>query len=397
MEKEKTTSRGFIKTLIMKFDGTNTILIHEDNLLHNIDFFTKSFGKKLIIVLKANAYGHGIKEVVKILKPKEMLIDGYQVDDSQELEILRKYTDKKAYLFGYFKDSELDEIVDSNCVLGVYSIEQLKTLNLIGKSKSKRIPVHLCIDNYFGREGIVFSEAPHFIEKLKEYEFIKLEGLYSHFSDADNMSDSSQTLLQIKTFENIKKIFMRSGFPNLKKHISATAGIFRYELTHKSTNDLLRLGIGMYGYWPSKDLKDRYEKLVTLKPVMEVKSIVGLVKRLPKDYPIGYGMTYRTTRETKVAIIPFGYSDGLPRGISNIGHVLINGAKFPIVGRISMNMMTVEISDSTNIREGDVVTILGESGKEVISAEDIAKKINTISYEVLTSLGREKTKRLIVK
>lgn len=381
----------------------NYIVINKTNLINNFLQFSSILNKskKIILVIKANAYGHGVREIVSILKDYENQFDAYQIDDVNELAELRLYTSKKALVLGYIMQKDLYQaIVELNGTPAIYDIYQIKLINEIGYKVNKQIPVHICIDSYLGRDGILFSQVDKFLELVKDLNYVKVEGFYSHFANIEDTSDRSHAELQIQTFKNVREKFLKAGLLYAKSHISATSGILEYEINNKSSysNYYVRLGIGLYGIWPSKELKEKHGNNIDLQPVMEVKSIIAQIKHLPQLYPVGYGITYITSQSTKVAIIPFGYSDGIPRLLSNKGNVLINSHKCPIIGRISMNMMTVNINElNSSVQVEDSVTILGKSGEKVITAEEIAAQANTINYEILVQLGREKTPRVIVE
>lgn len=376
----------------------NKILLHQNNLISNLKNFKNLNPRlKLILVLKANAYGHGLEQIVNILKPYEKEFSGYQVDDIQELEQIRKFTSKKVFVLGYVSNNDLKRLVELKGIPVIYNENQLQILNNIAHKINKKIKIHLCIDSHLGRDGILYSKLEEFLKIILKYNNLIIDGYYSHFANIEDTSDRTHADLQIQTFNNIKKIFNKYNLIKAKPHISATSGILEYEIAY-CENYYSRLGIGLYGLWPSEELESKHKHQIDLKPVMEVKSIVAQIKTVPKNYPIGYGLTYITKDISTIAIIPFGYSDGIPRSLSNKGNVIIKGNKYPIIGRISMNMMTVLLDKNIeNIKIEDEVTILGEDNKLKITAEEIAKLSNTINYEILTNLGRNHLPRIIVK
>ena len=176
------------------------------------------------------------------------------------------------------------------------------------------------------------------------------------------------------------------GFKDLQTHISSTAGLLAYE-KKKGIHPIVRLGIGTYGMWPSEALKKRYKNKMTLKPVLAWKTKIAQVKTLPKGSTVGYGLTYKTKKATKVALIPQGYSDGVDRKLSNSGHVLIGGTRCKILGRVMMNMFSVDVNHLHKVKIKDAVIILGKQGKQEITAEEIAGKLDTINYEITTRIN----------
>mgnify|MGYP005846494821 CR=1 FL=1 len=363
----------------------NIIEISSSNLLSNINEFRKILSPqtKIIAVIKANAYGHGIKEVAKVI---ENNIDFFQVDDINELKELREVSQKKTFVFGYVMEKDLEQLIDMNGVPGIYSLRQIELLNQIGARRSRKVPVHLCIDSKLGRDGILASELEDFIKNLANFNNIEIEGFYSHFANIEDTNDRSHAENQILAFQNAERIMRKYGYDNAISHISATSGILEYD-QYTNKHYLVRLGIGLYGLWPSKELAEKHYKDITLKPVISVKSILAQIKTLPPNHTIGYGLTYITEKEMKIGIIPFGYSDGISRSLSNKGFVLIQGKKCKILGRISMNMMVVDLSEVQNAQLEEEVVILGKQGSEEIAAEDIATLAGTINYEILAQIN----------
>ena len=362
------------------------------NLIQNIrqlKYITKS-GTKVAVAVKGNAYGHGQDQVVSIL---EKHIDYFIVNSIDELKPLRKISKKETFLLGYVQKSDLDSAIRLHCILSVFSIVQLKEIERIAKKLKIKQEVHLPIDAYLGREGFLNEELPELFLILKKCQNIKLTGIYAHFANIEDTKNFTHAQKQIIQYEEAIKIAEKFGFKNLQTHISATSGLLVYEKS-KGINSLIRIGVGVYGLWPSEHIRDMYlpanrqgKNKIELKPVLSWKSKIAEVKNLPKGYAIGYGITYITSKPTKIAIIPQGYADGFDRKMSNNGEVLIKGTRCKILGRIAMNMFVVDISHINNAKEEDEVVLLGRQGKEEITAEELAKRIDTINYEITTKIN----------
>ncbi|MFA5778427.1 MAG: alanine racemase [Candidatus Paceibacterota bacterium] len=356
------------------------------NLIHNIKQF-KHLAKKgtmFSVAIKGNAYGHGKSEVVRIL---EKYVDYFQVDSIEELELLRKISHKKTFVFGYVQKSDLAQTIKLDCILSVFSIEQLKELNRLSKKLKKSQEIHLPVDAYLGREGFLLEDLPGVFAEIKKCKYIKLTGIYAHFANIEDTTNFSHAQKQIYEYEKVLKLAKKFGFKGLQTHISATSGLLAYE-KNKGINPLIRLGIGVYGMWPSEHLRLLYKKSkFNLKPVLTWKTKIAQVKILPKGNSIGYGLTYITKRETKIAIIPQGYADGFDRSLSNNGFVLIGGTRCKILGRVMMNMFVVDISHLSKVENENDVVILGKQVKAEISAEEMAKRIDTINYEATTRIS----------
>lgn len=376
------------------------IELSKANILHNFKQFKNlaKNGTKFSVVVKGNAYGHGQNEVVKILDP---YVDYFFVDGLEELELLRKVSKKKTLVLGYVQKQDLLQIIKLDCILAVFSEEQLMAVSILAKKLNRIQEIHIPIDAFLGREGFFLNELIELFRKIKNLENIKLSGIYAHFANIEDarlseesflrMKNSSHAYKQIDRYLQALELAENFGFKNLQTHISSTSGLLAYE-KGKGIHSIIRLGIGVYGMWPSTYLKSKYNNKnknshFILKPVLAWKTKVAQIKVLPSGYTVGYGLTYKTKKETKVALIPQGYSDGLDRGLSNKGEVLIAGTRCKILGRISMNMCVVNISHLKNVKIEDEVVILGRQGKEEITTEEIAEKIDTINYEVTTRIS----------
>ena len=381
------------------------IEISKNNLIHNIKQFRGLLKRKTKIsaVVKANAYGCGDKEVVKIIAP---YTDYFQVDDIEELERIRKVTKKPVLVFGYLNDDGIRKAIKLKAIISAFDLIHLLKINYIAGVLNKKVKAHLVIDSYLGREGIMPNQVENIIKEIKNLKNIILDGVYSHFANIEDTINFTHAQKQIDTYHKCVEIFRKNGFKNIKTHISATSGILVYE-KGENLHNIVRLGIGLYGMWPSEHLEYLNKKKITLKPVLRWITHIAQVKILPANNPIGYGLTYITRKATKIAIIPQGYADGLPRALSNNGEVLIRGKRAKILGRVAMNMLVVDISNIKDVLPEDEVVILGKQAcpplpapiggqagsrgsrlwKNEITAEQIAKESDTINYEVTTRIS----------
>ena len=392
----------------MKIDPLSYIEISRRNLVYNIRQL-KSLAKKetkIAVVIKSNAYGHGQNEVAKIL---ESYVDYFIINSMEELQLLRKVSKKKIFVLGYVQKKDLSQVMKLGCILSVFSIEQMLTISAIAKNVNKIQEIHLPIDAYLGREGFLEKELPKVFKELKKCNHakgragnIKLTGIYAHFANIEDTTSFTHAQKQIDKYEKALKLAEKFGFKNLQTHISATSGLLVYE-KNKGINSLVRLGIGVYGMWPSEHIKYLYSSAwagknkpihldkcvgkIELKPVLSWKTKIAQIKTLPTGSTIGYGLTYMTRVPTKIAVIPQGYADGLDRGLSNKGEVLIKGIRCKILGRIAMNMFVVNISHLKNVKAEDEVVLIGKQGSEEVTAEEMAGKIDTINYEITTRLS----------
>ena len=366
------------------------IELSKKNLIHNIKEFRglSKPGTKFMAVIKGNAYGHGQNLVAKILEP---FVDYFQIDSIEELRKLRKVSKKKTFVLGYIQKDDLEEAIKLHCILGVFSKEQLRKINKIAEKVSARggpalnwkQEIHIAVDAHLGREGFLRAEIPKVLREIKKCSNIKFSGIYAHFANIEDTENFSHAQKQIDEYREVLKLVEKF---KLQTHISSTSGFLVYE-KDTGAHSLVRLGIGIYGMWPAEHIKFLNKNKIILKPILTWKTKVAQVKTLPEGHTIGYGLTFKTKRETKIALIPQGYADGIPRALSNKGKVLIQGTRCKILGRVSMNMLTVDVSHLGRVKEGDAVVILGHQERAEISAEEIAEDMGTINYEVTTRIS----------
>lgn len=369
----------------MKKFSLSCIELSKKNLIHNIrqlKNLTKR-GTKIAVALKGNAYGHGQNEIAKILEP---YADYFIVNSVEELQLLRKISKKKTFVLGYAQKEDLSRVVKLGCILSVFSTDQMLTLSAIAKNVNKIQEIHIPIDAYLGREGFLEKELPKLFTELKKCKNIRLTGIYAHFANIEDTNNFTHAQKQINKYQKALEIARKFGYKNLQTHISATSGLLVYE-KEKGINSLVRLGIGVYGMWPSEHIKYLYKNKLELKPVLSWKTKIAQVKILPAGSTIGYGLTFMTYAPTKIAVIPQGYADGLDRKLSNKGEVLIKGTRCKILGRVAMNMFVVNVTHLKNVKAEDEVVIIGKQGKEQITAEEIAEKLDTINYEITTRIS----------
>jgi alanine racemase len=361
------------------------IEISEKNLIWNINQFRKLVkkGTKISAVIKGNAYGHGQNEVAGILGP---YVDYFQLNSIEELKLLRKVSTKKTLLLGFVQKAEQREAIKLGAILSFFSAEDLKNINALAGVEKIVQEVHMPIDAHLGREGFLEGDWENMFQLIKKCRNIRLTGLYAHFSNIEDTSNFTHAQKQIDTYKRAVKLAGEFGFKNIETHISATSGVLVYE-KNTGENSIVRIGIGLYGMWPSIRIEKLYKNKITLKPVLRWKTKIAQIKTFGARESIGYGNTFTTPRKMKVALIPQGYADGLDRRMSGNGAVLIKGRRCKILGRVAMNMFVVDISDIKNVKEGDEAVILGRHGQEEITAEEIAKNLDTINYEITTHIN----------
>ncbi len=355
------------------------IEIDREAIRRNVKTFRKLIGPKtkLWSVVKSNAYGHGLSIFAKLADKSG--IDGFCVDSLIEGLRLRKEGIKKPILvLGFTLPHRFGEAAEKKITITISNEESLKALR-----RAKKKPFyHLKIDTGMHRQGFYPEEVPRIIKNLDK----NLSGVYSHFASAKDLGNSVQSDYTEKQFNNFKKandILENAGFSGLIRHISATAGTIVSPEYHL---DAVRVGIGLYGLWPSRELEKKFSHEIKLSPVLSWRAVISEIKTARPGGYIGYDLTEKVTKPTIYALLPLGYWHGISRSLSGNGTVLINGKRARILGRVSMDMVVVDIS-GIDCRPSDIATIIGKNGKDEIKAVDTAELSGTSNYEFVTRLN----------
>jgi alanine racemase len=372
----------------MKNDNLTWVELDKKALKKNLKSIYRLAGKRLIAAaVKANAYGHGLKEIVSLLNNEK--IDYLAVHTIDEAADARRYGWQKNILcVGYIPLCDLDFAFDFDLEPTVYNIETVKTLGKITKDRERKISIHLKIETGTNRQGVEKSKVKKFIGEIKKYPGLTLKGVSTHFANIEDTTDHTYANYQLKLFKDIVADIRKLGARPKLLHTACSAALLLFENTKL---DLVRPGIALYGLWPSKEtyLSYRLEggSNYILSPVLSWKTRVAQIKDVPRNSYIGYGCTYRTTSRTKLAVLPVGYYDGYDRGLSNLSYVLIKGKRAPVRGRVCMNLMMVDITDIRGVKLEDEVTLLGKDSTEVITADQMASWANTVNYEIISRIN----------
>lgn len=369
------------------------IEISKKNLLTNALYlkrFLKS-GTRFMAVVKANAYGHGLCETAHILASNKQTAKNlwFGVDSVGEGITLRKEGIKQPILvLGFTPRNNLADAVRYNLRLTIYNHEIIRALAKIC-TITKPCIVHTKVETGTTRQGVERSELVHFAKTILETPGIILEGISTHFANVEDTTNSVYAEQQLTNFEHALRDLQTAKIQIPIQHTAASAATLLFPHTHFN---LVRAGIALYGLWPSpitRALIQQNKKLHAggLHPTLTWKSLIAQTKHVKKGTPVSYGLTERVSRASRVAIIPIGYYDGFDRGLSSVGSVLIHGRRAKVLGRVCMNMIIVDITDIPNARIEDEVVLVGTQNKEQITAEEIASKIDTINYEVISRIN----------
>ena len=381
----------------MKQTWLQWIEIGRAALEHNIQQFRHLIGdsRKMTVVVKSNAYGHGLLEVSRL--GAEFGADWLGVNSLEEARVLREGgIDLPVILLGYVPITGLRDAVANDLRLTVYNTETVEELVKITSKLKKDTFLHIKTETGVHRQGIKGEDLLPFVERIRKYPYLKIEGLSMHFANIEDTTDHRYAQSQLDKFKEYVDLLGQNDINLPVKHVACSAAAILFPETFF---DMVRVGIGVYGLWPSKEtylscIQDE-RKPVNIEPVLCWKTRVVQIKDVPEGAFIGYGCTYKTTRPTKLAVLPVGYYDGYDRHLSNVSYVLISGKRAPLRGRVAMNFITVDVTDIPDVQlEGEVV-LLGNQGQERISAEYLASLCGTINYEIVTRIN-PKIPRIVV-
>jgi len=360
-------------------------------LKNNVRVVRKLLGNKtkLMAVVKSNAYGHGPATAGLF---SSYGVDWLGVDNIDEAISLREMGIKKSILvMGYTPPNRLKEAIQHDIQLTIYDLDILKFISKSyppsrkaseGRSKlqATNYKLHLKIDTGMSRQGVLVSQLDRFLKSLPFN--IKFEGVFSHFANADD-SDRTFPNYQLSEFNKSLEIFKKNNFNPELRHMSATTGFLTVPEAHF---DLVRIGIALYGLWPSNEFAKKFKNL-DLQPVLSWKTRIVQIKKIKRGSLVGYGISERVTKDTEVAVLPMGYYDGYRRNLSSVGEVLIGGRRCKVLGRLSMNLTVVNISSTRDAKIWDEVVLIGKQGNLVISSEELAQRADTITYQIVSTIN----------
>jgi alanine racemase len=344
----------------------------------NFQFLKKLLGKKtkFTAVTKSNAYGHGLVDYSKLME--KFGADWICVDSIVEAKTLRdEGLEIPILVMGYTLPDNFFVARKNNISVTISTFEGLESA-----LKYRDLRIHLKFDTGMGRQGFLVKDLPEIFKFIKKSP-ITIEGISTHFAKAKTPKKNNETNKQIKIFKEIVSSFKKEGYGPMA-HAGATAGGVVFREAHF---DMVRFGIGIYGLWPNKSVEKSFKREVKLEPVLSWKTVISEIKTLPKGHGVGYDLTHKLKKSSKIAICPVGYWHGYSRALSNKGYVLVNGKKVDLLGRVSMDMIIIDISNVGKISVGDEVVLIGYQKGKKVTAEDIADLTGTINYEIITRIN----------
>ncbi len=356
--------------------------IHLDAIINNVESLMAPLDSKTkaMAVVKADGYGHGDVAVAKAVYDK---VFGYAVATLDEAVNLRENgIDKPILILGFVNTDEYETLVNNEVAATVFDYETAKALSEVAKRLGKKALCHIKVDTGMRRIGLEPNqEGVRIIEKIKKLQDIDAVGIFTHFATADE-ENKEATLRQYHKFMSFVSQLKSEGLEFEYTHCANSAATIDM---HEINGDLVRLGIAMYGMYPSAEVS---KDTVKLTPALELKSHITMVKTVPAGEPVSYGGTFVTDKDTKIATVSLGYGDGYPRALSSKGYVIVNGMKAPIIGRVCMDQLMIDATNIPDVKRNDVVTLIGRDGQEIITVEEIAELAGTFNYEFVCDLNK---------
>ncbi len=348
-------------------------------LEHNFkEVVQRSQGRDILAVVKAQAYGHGAVAVSRrLLALGAHMLGVALVEEGKELR--NAGIDAPILLMGSLFPEQAETIAALRLTPVVFTLPLAQALSVAAQGMKTRIPVHVKIDTGMGRIGIAPEEAGEFISSLCMLPNIEVQGLMTHFADAD-LRDKAFASRQVERFAAVIRELDERGISIPLRHAANSAAVMDFA---QALFTMVRPGLMLYGYNPLEQGTPRAQ----LKPVLSLVTRIAFVKKVPAGVPVSYGRTFTTSRDSLIATLPIGYADGFSRGLSNKGEALVRGKRVPVVGRVCMDMCMIDVTGVPCVAEGDEAALIGSQGDERITADDIAAKIGTISYEVLCGVS----------
>jgi alanine racemase len=354
-------------------------------LLSNVHICRQVVGPRcrLLALVKGNAYGHGLRETAQVLL--DAGVDSLGVEAVGEALALRADGITSPILVvGPIPATNVPLLYSHHLTPLLVSPEQVQTVGVFTQQASCILDVHLKFDTGMHRQGIMREELPALLDSLARFPGLRIAGVATHLAHADEAEQPEWTRRQLDHFGEVIAILAASGIRAPIRHAANSAAALLWPETHL---DMVRLGIALYGFWPAEAVQRASAGRLALRPVMTWKTRVASVKVVARGCGVGYNGSYITTRASRIAVLPIGYYDGYSRSLSNRGQVLLHGQRVPVCGRVSMNLITVDVTDIPTVQAGDEVVLIGQQGPATISTEEMAAWLGTIHYEVTTRIN----------
>lgn len=371
---------------------SSLITLNEKSVKNNVTFLKKKMGKNVILsaVVKANAYGHGIEQIVLLFE--KYGINHYSVFSYHEA--IRVYNSLSEsctiMIMGWISDTDLTDVIEKGIELYIFNIERLNLAIECAKQQNKKVSIHLEAETGMNRSGLTEAELIKVIAIIKENEqYINLAGFCTHLAGAESISNHPRILKQLKSYQRMSTILETNGISPQNRHVANSAASFIYP---KARMDMVRIGIMLYGFWSSSEVfiqyvNNRKNKIDPLNRILGWESQIMSITEVKTGKFIGYGISYLAQTDMKTALIPIGYASGYSRSLSNKGRVLIRGQLCNVIGVVNMNMIIADITNIPNVKLGDQVVIIGNQDSLEIKVSAFSDISDELNYEVLAHLS----------
>lgn len=379
---------------------TSHIEISRSAYRKNIRYLRKVVGEKPVIssVIKGNAYGHGIEHMVPLAEGAGL--KHFSVFSASEaLQVCRvKKPTSDVMIMGHLDDEQIEWAIEHEVEFFVFDPERLEKCLEMARKLNKPARIHIEAETGFNRTGFDYNYLPELMKTLQSHrEHFIFEGLCTHYAGAESIANYVRVREQISLYKKFYKFFWRHQLIPNKKHTACSAAVLSYPTT---IMDMVRIGIAQYGFWPSPETQMfRFHKDPTddnpLRRLISWKSRVMVVKEVEAGDFVGYGSSFLANKKMKIAIVPVGYSNGFSRSLSNMGRVLIRGKRVPVIGTVTMNTMTVNVTDIPHVEKGDEVVLIGNQKRLSISVASFSEMSNELNYQTLTRLPADIPRQVV--
>jgi alanine racemase len=357
--------------------------INLEALAENLRVIRGQVGREVNIMaaVKADAYGHGAMRCAHRLEAEGVEWFGVALPE-EGIELRRGGITKPILCLGGFWEGQQEACLQQKLTPVVYRLDMIESLDQFARDAGVVADVHVKIDTGMGRLGVRTDDVLRFCEALSGLQHIRIDGLMTHLASADDPAQEDFTKAQLQRFELAVRVFRECGFTPSYVHAANSAAAFAYP---QARGNIVRPGATLYGF--SRDVLQPQIEAPRLRPVMSLRSRIMLLKTVARGEKLGYGCSFETTRESLIATIPIGYDDGYRRSLSNRGRVIVGGKLAPVVGRVSMDLTLIDVTDVPGVSLHDQVTLLGQDGELSITAEEVAALAGTISYEITCGIS----------
>lgn len=368
----------------MKRCSRTYVTVDLNAVAYNFESMRKNIaeGTKMIAVVKADAYGHGAVPIACMIHDYSYIWGFATATVDEAIELRENGITKPILILGFVFEDYYEDLVIQGIRTAVFTLDMAKKLSDTAVRLNKIFPIHLAVDTGMTRIGFSDTEASvELVKEIAQLPNLEIEGMFTHFARADE-GDKTGADRQLERYLSFVEMLKEAGVQISIRHCSNSAGIIDMPYANL---DVVRAGISIYGIYPSDEVKS---ERVPLKPVMSWSTFVSYVKTVPAGVEVSYGGTYVTEKETRIATIPVGYADGYPRQLSSRGWVLIHGKKAHILGRVCMDQFMVDVSEIEDVKSGDEVILLGNSGDETITVETLAALSGRFPYEFICDVSK---------